>query len=286
MAIDTTVRRSRRAVLGAALGGAAAAAASGLIAASPALADTGDNAVLGQANTADAETSFENTTPTAPSLGGTSVTGTGVVGTSTDATPTVDWTVESHKTGMYGVAGDPTNAISNTDETGVYGFADVSTSSRGVFGESSKGTGVVALGDTGLFGIGYWGVYATGRMGVVGDVYIDSTGVYGFSGSVAAPTAPAGVGVYARAGSTSQTALQVVGKVKLNRSGRASVSARHSTRTVTMSGVTTSSYVVATLQTNVSGLYVRAVVPASGSFKIYLSKSASKKVWVGFVVIN
>jgi len=53
-----------------------------------------------------------------------------------------------------------------------------------------------------------------------------------------------------------------------------------------MSGVTSSSYVVATLQTSVSGCYVRAVVCASGYFTIYLSKAPGKTVYAGYMVIN
>jgi hypothetical protein len=50
--------------------------------------------------------------------------------------------------------------------------------------------------------------------------------------------------------------------------------------------VSTSSIVVATLQSSVSGVYVRAVVPSSGSFKIYLSKSPGKTVTVGWIVFE
>jgi hypothetical protein len=50
--------------------------------------------------------------------------------------------------------------------------------------------------------------------------------------------------------------------------------------------IETSSFVLATLQTSVSGLYVRAVVPASGSFRIYLSKSPGRKVTVGWLVLE
>ena len=53
-----------------------------------------------------------------------------------------------------------------------------------------------------------------------------------------------------------------------------------------MSGVSATSYVIATLQTSSSGLYVRAVVPASGQFRIYLSKAAPKRVVVGYLVVN
>ncbi len=53
-----------------------------------------------------------------------------------------------------------------------------------------------------------------------------------------------------------------------------------------MAGVTTASYIVATLQTNVSGCYVRAACPSTNKLTIYLSKAPGKTVYVGYVVVN
>jgi hypothetical protein len=56
------------------------------------------------------------------------------------------------------------------------------------------------------------------------------------------------------AGSTSQVALNVNGKAQFSRSGRTSMSAGSKKKTITMAGVTTSSYIIATLQTNLAGV--------------------------------
>ena len=284
--MDSTVRRSRRAVLGAALGGAAALAASNVAKPLAVRADTGGNAILGQANTADAETAVSKTTDNASAFRATIGSGTGLRGESTNTTPTADFTVPSHKTGVIGIAGDEGPSFSNTDETGVYGFGGLSANSTGVAGYSPDGTGVVGIGSTGVVGSGDWGLYATGSAGVVGDVGASGVGVYGFAGSADIPAPPSGIGVYARAGTNDQTALQVQGKVKFSRSGRVAISEGASSKLVTMSGVTATSYVIATLQTSSSGLYVRAVVTATGQFRIYLSKSAPKRVVVGYLVVN
>jgi len=278
--IDTTARRSRRAVLGAAIGGAAAIAASTVAKPLTVSAATGGNAILGEANSADAETSISKSTADANAFRATIGSGTGVRGESTDTAPTADFNVESHRTGVIGVAGDAAGSWINTDETGVFGFANLSPNSTGVVGLSPDGAGVYAVG-------GWAGVYATGDLtGVLGDVGTAGTGVYGFTGASDAPAPPAGVGVYARAGTTSQTALQVAGKVKFSRSGRVAIAEGGASKLVSMAGVTATSYVIATLQTSSSGLYVRAVVPAAGQFRLYLSKAAPKRVVVGYLVVN
>src|SRR5215203_5878468 len=289
--MDSTVRRSRRAVLGAALGGAAALAASNVAKPLSVKAADGDTALVGENNTSTTATRFMNTNAGETALGGLgaasgtgvegeSATGIGLHGQSTSSVATEDWEVESHKTAVFGATGAISNLPTNTDETGVFGFADVSFNSVGVGGYSVSGLGV--------YGIGGWsGVYGSGNItGVLGDVGTGGTGVYGFTGSTNAPAPPAGVGVYARAATTSQTALQVAGKVKFSRSGRVAISEGSTSKLVSMAGVTDTSYVIATLQTSASGLYVRAVVPASGQFRIYLSKAAPKRVVVGYLVVN
>jgi hypothetical protein len=287
MAIDATTPRSRRALLGAALGGAAVAATHTLTRPLPAAAATGDSVLLGKGsvageNEADAVTTVTNTTDGQASLAGVhAAAGTGVAGSSASGV------------GVSGTVGDTTGAML-PGETGVFGFSDVSIDSTGVFGQSDSGLGVLALGDIGAVAMGItgpgaiafgeWGVYGTGNVGVMGDVAATGTGVYGFAGDTAAPLPSAGVGVYARAGTTSQVALHVVGKAKFTRSGRVTFNA--SAKTVTLSGVVPTSFVLANLQTHVSGLYIRAVVPTTGSFRIYLSKSPGRNVTVGWLVLE
>lgn len=269
MTTETGTFRSRRALLGAALGGAAAVAAQ---ASAPLVALGADNeaALLGVANTSTLPTSFENATADAVSLHGKHAgAGTGVQGTSANGP------------GVGGGSGDLTNATAALTEAGVYGYCDTTYGSMGVYGETYQGVGVMGAGDWGVYGL-------AGSAGVVGDAPPEGIGVMGYTGTFDTwpATLPTGIGVYALAPSTTQTALLVQGKARFSRSGRKSIGATKTSLKVTMGGVSTSSYVLATLQTSVSGCYVRAVVPASGSFTIYLSKAPGKTVYVGYMVIN
>jgi hypothetical protein len=199
-------------------------------------------------------------------------------------------------TGYVGVQGftgaaDPPSPAPVADQlpTGAYGEAE-GANPTGVWGKggsvsSGFSTGVYGEGDTGVWGFGGWGVF--GASSATG------TGVYGFSGATV-PAAPAhtgvfgysdsGFGIYAR--SATGTALYVNGKARFSRSGRTYISAGHSTRKIYMAGVTTSSYIIATPQTNRAGVFVQSVVPASGSFTIHLNKAVSGTTYVGYLVIN
>jgi hypothetical protein len=304
--MDLASTHSRRRFLGAAVGGAAAAVAAAAVPSVVRAAD-GANAVVGATNLSTTATIFQNTDTGEASLvgaqiglgtgvagesvdgtgvGGQSVNGVALKGASTQSTPTVDFTAPSHHTAVHGTTGPTTNASVNTDEAGVYGFADLSIASIGVWGESKTGTGVFGSGSFGVFGSGDFGVVGAGPVGVLGDVDSASVGVYGHTGEVAAPTPPPGVGVYARAATPSLTALSVSGKARFSRSGRTTLSATAVTRTIVMAGVTATSYIIATMQTDVPDVYVRSVVPTAGSFNIHLSKAAGKVVVVGYLVIN
>ncbi len=283
MSIDQQAPRSRRAVLGAALGGLGALVASRLASPAKVSANPGDAVLVDGTHTGAATTSITSTT-IGPAITGSSA-GVGVYGASIAGT------------GLLGTAGDNSAQTVGT-EIGVRGFSGLSSDSAGVWGQSvdgagtvgtsgENGTGVVAnAGGYGLFADAYFGVYAYGRVAVTGDAFSDSTGVYGFSGTIDAPLPPAGVGVQATAGSTSQIALNVTGRAKFSRSARTFISAGSYSRKVTMAGVTTSSYIIATLQTRRTGVYVHAVVPASGYFVIYLNKAVTATTYVGYLVIN
>jgi hypothetical protein len=301
MAIDADAPRSRRSIIAAALGGAGALIAASLGRAAPVAAADGDPVLLGQGTTSteNAATAVTVVNSSVDGIRGVSAATTGLFGRS--AAPGAS-NVDGHGTGVIGATGDGTSIAARTNQTGVYGFADDSNAAAGVWGDTVQGTGVV--------GTGAWGVYGTGDIGIVGDVGGAGTGVYGFTGDVPLVVPPpstgvAGIavqnggvgvrghassgtatGVLASAATTGQIALAVSGKLKLSRSGRVSIGATSSSRKITMAGVTTSSYVIATVQTSVTGLYVRAVVPTTGAFTIYLSKAPGKTVYVGFVVIN
>lgn len=281
------VRRTRRAVLGAALGGAAAVAAGSMRPLAVQAAD-GDNAILGQANESRTTTSFQNLDASEVSLAG--IHGSGGIGVLGDSvgnfgllgTSDVKAGVRGLSgtgPGIWGSSGDPALAPTiDAGETGVYGFANNSGYANGVWGESIDGAGV--------WGVGYWGLYGTGAVAVLGDAGTSGVGVYGWTGNAVEgpPTPSAGVGVYARAESTSQTALMVVGRFRFNRAGYKDMTT--SSATFSMPGMSSGSQVFVVLQTSVSGLYVRAVKPLTGKFTVFLSKSPGKKVRISYMVIN
>jgi hypothetical protein len=311
VAIDPAAPRTRRAILGAALGGAGALFASALGRATPVAAATGDPVVLGEGaivteNATDLPTVINSlAAPTFGTKGDSNIgilgqvtgNGIGVRGMSVGGWG-LDGRSDTHvgvqgsstgpgsagrSTGVIGFTGGGADLNGNTNETGVYGFSDDSTAATGVWGDSIQGTGVVGTGD--------WGVY-----GFAGDESIlpplAQAGVLGTGGAgggigVRGHAAPGGsYGIIATASSTAQYALYVSGKLRLSRSGRVSVASTATTKVVTLAGVTTASYIIATLQTSISGCYVRAVVPKTGGFTIYLSKAPGRTAVVGYVVVN
>ena len=277
MSVETSTPRSRRAVLAAALGGLGAVIASRIVTPSAVNAADTDPVLVGGTFTGSTVTTI-TTAATATAIAGHSVDGTGLLGASDDAVGVTDFTVPGHRTGVIGHVGTGAGMASNTGEVGVYGFSDLSNSSTGVWGDSTNGFGVL--------GTGFAGVYGLGRAAVVGDAGPTETGVYGFSGTGNPPVPPAGVAVQATAATPAQIALNVSGKTKFSRSGRTAIARGQSAKRIVMPGVTSSSYIIATLQTRRLGVYVHAVVPAAGYFTIYLNKSLTAAVAVGFLVIN
>jgi hypothetical protein len=259
MTIDSSAPRSRRAILAAAAGSVAAVAASAAlplgVAASPAnLMSETDN--LTSANTAITNNG-SGAALTGSSIGsggdygleGTSATGAGVVGWSVDQ-PTSWW---------------PTFDQSDTKWTGVFGTAPESTDddfqASGVWGDSPE---------IGVFGSGTWGVVGLGGIGVEGD----------------ANSQPGSVGVWAWAPTNAQTALKVTGKVSFSRSGRTNIATGKSSIVISLAGVASNSRVFAVLASNRSGRYVRAVVPTTNSFTIYLNTTVTSTTVVTWFVLD
>jgi hypothetical protein len=183
---------------------------------------------------------------------GLSDSGFGVLGTSNSAA------------GVYAtsVSGASAAAIEFTNYTGVYGWApgnDQGTGT-GVWGDSE---------DAGVFGSGYWGVYGYGVNGVFGEA--------------ATTSAPA---VVAQGATARSPALEVRGKVKFSRSGRTSMATGASSLLVTLAGVSTGSKVFAVLATSETGRYVRAVVPYTGRFRVYLNTTLSSSAVVAWFVLD
>lgn len=288
MTVDTSKPTSRRAVLGAALGGAAAVGIHAL-ASAPGVRAVDEPLLLnvGNAGTASTSLSASLTQDTVLGVSNSGSEGTAIQGASDDGTGLAGYTTTGngvyadsmgvagyglHATGGGGAAvwaasGDASGALTHdsapsTDETGVYGYCDVSeTNSAGVWGDSNQSAGVVGTGSTGVIGAGGWGVW-------------------GYSGS------SGGVGVYADSAGPSVTALVVNGKAHFSRSGKLSFSRTQATKSVGVTGVTSASSVIATIQANKSGLYVKGAVAGTNKITIYLSKAPGATVKVAWLILD
>jgi hypothetical protein len=253
---DDPTPRSRRALLAAAAGGAAALAAQAALPLT-AMAANGDPVLAGNANAATATTTITNSAADSDGFG-VSSTGLGIG-------------VDGNSTGTAGVRGisiSGADAASNAElaYTGAYGWSPAFPDDTGV--------GVGVWGDSGDFG-----VYGTGGVGVYG-YGPGGVGVIGESGNTSTPA------IIAFGATASSPALEVQGKVKFNRAGRKTIGAGKSTLVVTMAGVTSTSKVLAVLNSNRSSRYVRAVVPATGKFTIYLNSSVSSSTYVAYFVFD
>jgi hypothetical protein len=241
MASEDLAPRSRRALL------TAAAGAAGALAAHAALPLTAAATHL------PLQAEHEN-----PTVATTSIKQTANGPVAFKATTTV-----SSAAGLVGSTGDETDISSNTQATGVYGWAPTTASpdifATGVWGDS---------GDVGTYGSGYVGVRGDGVYGVIG---VGSVG---------------GIGVQATGATATEVALNVTGKVRFSRSGRVTIGAGRSSARVNLAGVSSNSRVFAVLHSNRSGRYVRAVVPTAGSFTIYLNTTVASSTYVAWFVLN
>ena len=261
--------RTRRALLTAAAGGAAAFAVSTIKPGAAAAAagnmqtetDNATVAATGVSNaTADDTALFGNASAAGTGVEGNSATGFGVLGNSSDAS---DPETNTSNAGVVGVAGDTANINSNVGLTGVYGYSDPSPNTdfiaAGVWGESAD-----------------WGVIGSGSGGVLGD---GSIGVLGTTAD------PSGFAIFAAPDDPSAIALAVGGRAMFSRSGKATVNAGKNKEVVSLAGCTSNTLVIAVLAQNRSGRYVRAAVPESGKFTIYLNGnvgSNTKVAWIAF----
>ena len=281
-----TGNTSRRALLTATVGGAAAALAASAAAPASVLAGLDGDVVLGATNSSGTTTEIDANVADVDAFKATATgTGSGVVATAVNG-PAIEATASGTGTAVGASAADgPAVTASKTDPdttaavyatsgstgaadpgqtsfTGVYGFTETDPTilGTGVWGDSAD-VGVYGSGSTGTIGFGFWGVY-------------------GESDS------PGGIGIYAYSPSTDRRALYVDGKVGFRRSGRTTISSGHSSRVVTLSGVTTGSLVFAQLASNRSGRWVRAVVPTTGKFTVYLNTTVTSTTYIIWWVIN
>jgi hypothetical protein len=185
-----------------------------------------------------------------------------------------------------GVQGDSTasdgTAIKATATNGGYAKGVWGVSNNGYAGffeaPGSVGYGIYAKG--GHFGVnavgGPTGVYGTGSVSGVEGESASGAGVNGHTAS--------GIGV--KASANGGIALQVQGRAKFSRSGTVVVGANTSSKTVSLSGTTGNSMILAIAQQN-ANVFVKATVPAAGSFTIYLTGNApASGLKVAYFVLN
>jgi hypothetical protein len=238
-----------------------------------------------------------------PSLDG--ISGVGVLGSTQD------------ELGTGGLGQAPSTVTSNS--VGLEGDGDTGVLGSGIFG---------TVGVTSATGIGVYGSASAsaappvyGKTGVIGQSDLGGTAIVGFTGA-AAPVPPpdtgiygrsntggtngrgltgfcasgigllgqtnTGVGVRAYSGTNTGMALRVSGKAAFDRSGKLTITAGHSSITLTGIPLTSASFILATLQTNVTGLSIQAAVtnPAGSRFTIYLNKAPSVNVSVAWLAVN
>ena len=287
-------RRTRRQLMAGGAGALGAAAVASVARATPAAAANGDAVILGQTNQSTANTFINNngsaTTFTAAAAGGetavegVAVNGLGVSGSSDTRT---------------GVFGQSHSTLS--EQSAVFG--DITSSSPGAFSAGvrgqNRGTGGNGIGVYGTHAGAGWGVYGTadtGGVGVKGDGFGNGIWGNGATGMLGEGTvvgvqgiafAPAAIGVLAE-NSFGGHALQVEGVAAFSRSGVATVAAHKSSVTEKL-GLRASSFVLATIQGNVAGVYVQGVTVTPGSpgkFTIHLSKAVPAKTKVAWMVVN
>ena len=261
MTAHDSAPRSRRALLTAAAGAVGALAATAALPAVVAAHDT-DDVQKGVDNPTTATTTVTDSGADSTSLAG-HATGTGygygVEGTSAAGAGVFAWSISS-VTGW-----DPPFTPAAITNTGIFGFAPQgdgqTTYGVGVWGDSP---------DTGVYGTGGYGVEGFGFVGVAG--YANGT--------------PGSIGVHAWTDTTGATALSVDGKVHFSRSGRKSMASKKSSVVVSLAGVTSSSKVFAVLASSESGRWVRAAVPASGKFTVYLNTALTSGGTVAWFVLD
>jgi hypothetical protein len=190
---------------------------------------------------------------------------------------------------------DPANtaAVIEAESYAGIGVSGVSAEAAGVRGASSFGPGVSGIGDVGVAGFSDFGTgvdgSSTDNIGVHGSSSAeDGAGVFGesFISVGVIGSSSIGTGVLARAGRG--TALRVDGKATFSRSGRLTLAAGQSSIAKTSVTLSRYSMVLALLQTNRPGIYVRAVVPSpsTSSFRVYLNTAVPGTTYVAWFVLN
>jgi hypothetical protein len=255
---------SRRALLAGALGGLGALAASAIGRASPVRAANNDPITVGNAFTGTSTTTISNSSNSNSVFeAASSAGGAGVLGTSNSS---------------YGVAG------SSASGNGVYGQ---SSSSNGVWGESFNAGASGVYGENTNHGYGVAGrsnaaplISGIDASALLGDNTADGIGVWARSAH--------GIGLFAEAVNADAVALKAQGVAQFTRSGKLTILAGHASVTKSSIRIDAGSLLLAVLQQDRSGIFVRSAVPnATGdSFTIHLNKAVASDTKVGWFIVN
>ena len=286
-------QRTRRQLMAGGAGALGAVAVASLARAAPAAASNGQAIIMGQGNQSTSNTFINDSsgdttfaalaTSSGTALEGDAVDGTGVAGSS-DTGIGVSGVSGSSAANASAVRGEITSTSPGAFFAAVRGQNDGTSGNGigvngsqagagwGVYGTSVSGIGVNASGGSGVgvAGSGATGVYAVG-----------TTGVHGIANS------SAGMGVLAENTAGGQ-ALKVNGVAAFARSGVATVSTGHSAVSMSLP-LSSASFVLATIQANVTGLNVQGVTIVTGSpgsFTIHLNKTVAAKTKVAWFVVN
>lgn len=228
MSVDTTRPTSRRALLGATLGGLAATIAGALARPDMARATNGDTVKVGALHTGTAPTGFKNSTGDALIAENTATSASGLFALASAGTGTTYGVfARSNSTGGTGVAGVDYATTGAT--RGVYGQV-ASTQGKAVFGlnTASSGQATGVYGESAGIGFGVFGkntgsgtgvrgeANAPGARGVTGYNLAGSGDGVGVEGYVESPDGAAvegfnGVGVAMKGTSSSSTQPAILG---------------------------------------------------------------------------
>ena len=160
----------------------------------------------------------------------------------------------------------------------MYGFAAATSESAGVWGE----------GTVGAWGTGDLGVYAQGfSTGLYATADPSGTAIHGHAGAAAPPDELSLIALRGTTSSRTQVGLRAEGRVQFpHRSGKTTIAAGSYRKTITVTGVRSTNFAFAVLNSSRSGIYVRAVVPATDKITIYLNKAPSSSTYVAWQVLG
>jgi hypothetical protein len=190
------------------------------------------------------------------------------------------------------IAGTGSAAVATDGQAVLAGQGNTETGTTGLT-NGNFGVAFVATTYTGNPSSAIWGQAVSGTgsgNGVIGESEGNtSSGVYGQNdnaGYGVAGRAANGTGVLAD--SANGTALNVSGVLVASRSGLATVATGQIYKQVSLTKLSATTFIVATVQGATAGVWVQRVVvnPSGGYFRIYLDKAATANTKVGWFAIN